>query len=57
MPVERSGRAIACEIGPTRNGRSPRFNGRRQPSPGGTRRMTREASPDHERLGSEPAAS
>src|SRR5713101_8260450 len=34
--------AIAIEIGSTGNGRSPMFNGRRQPSRGGTSRMTRE---------------
>src|SRR5947209_11649949 len=42
MPVERRGRAIAFEIGSTGNGRNPIFNGRRQPSRGGTSRMTRE---------------
>src|SRR5438445_12596789 len=39
MPVERRGRAIAFEIGSTGNGRNPMFNGRRQPSRGGTSRM------------------
>jgi hypothetical protein len=34
--------AIAFEIGSTGNGRNPIFNGRRQPSCGGTSRMTRE---------------
>ena len=42
MPVERRGRVIAFEVGSTGNGRSPIFNGRRQPSRGGTSRMTRE---------------
>jgi hypothetical protein len=32
---------IALEIGSTGNGRNPIFNGRRQPSCGGTSRMTR----------------
>ena len=35
-------RAIAIWLGSTGNGRNPRFNGRRQPSRGGTSRMTRE---------------
>src|ERR1700693_2961439 len=42
MPVERSEQVIAVEIGSTGNGRSPIFNGRRQPSSGGTSRMMRE---------------
>ena len=42
MPVERRERAIAIWLGSTGNGRSPMFNGRRQPSRGGTSRMTRE---------------
>ena len=42
MPVERRGQAIAIWIGSTGNGRNPMFNGRRQPSRGGTSRMTRE---------------
>src|ERR1700736_5555388 len=42
MPVERRGWVIAVEIGSTGNGRNPIFNGRRQPSCGGTSRMTRE---------------
>ena len=42
MPVERRGRVIAIWIGSTGNGRNPIFNGRRQPSCGGTSRMTRE---------------
>jgi hypothetical protein len=42
MPVEQRGQAIAFEIGSTGNGRNPIFNGRRQPSCGGTSRMTRE---------------
>src|SRR5947209_16216951 len=42
MPVERRGWVIAFEIGSTGNGRNPIFNGRRQPSCGGTSRMTRE---------------
>ena len=40
--MERRGQAIAFEIGSTGNGRNPIFNGRRQPSCGGTSRMTRE---------------
>ena len=42
MPVERRGRAIAIWLGSTGNGKNPMFNGRRQPSCGGTSRMTRE---------------
>ena len=43
MVVERRGRVIDDEIdGPTGNGRSPKFNGRRQPSIDGTSRMMRE---------------
>jgi hypothetical protein len=42
MPVERRGQAIVFEIESTGNGRNPIFNGRRQPSCGGTSRMTRE---------------
>src|SRR3974390_674308 len=42
MPVERRGQAIAFEIGSTGNGRNSIFNGRRQPSRGGTSRMNRE---------------
>jgi hypothetical protein len=42
MPVERRGWVIAFEIGSTGNERNPIFNGRRQPSCGGTSRMTRE---------------
>src|SRR3984893_14567697 len=42
MPVERRGWVIAFEIGSPGNGRNPIFNGRRQPSCGGTSRMTRE---------------
>src|SRR5271157_4391258 len=42
MLVERRGWVIAFEIGSTGNGRNPMFNGRRQPSCGGTSRMTRE---------------
>src|ERR1700730_18328900 len=42
MPVERRGWVIAFEIGSTGNGRNSIFNGRRQPSRGGTSRMTRE---------------
>src|SRR5450756_1244232 len=42
MVVERRGRAIRRRIGPTGNGRSPKFNGRRQPSIDGTSRMIRE---------------
>ena len=40
--MERRGWVIAFEIGSTGNGRNPIFNGRRQPSCGGTSRMTRE---------------
>src|ERR1700720_3126071 len=42
MPVERRGWVIAVEIGSTGNGRNPILDGRRQPSCGGTSRMTRE---------------
>src|SRR5947207_14877350 len=42
MPVERREQAIAIWLGSTGNGRNPMFNGRRQPSRGGTSRMTRE---------------
>jgi hypothetical protein len=42
LRVERRGWVIAFEIGSTGNGRNPIFNGRRQPSCGGTSRMTRE---------------
>jgi len=42
MPAERRGQAIAFEIGSTGDGRNPMFNGRRQPSCGGTSRMMRE---------------
>src|SRR5216683_169757 len=42
MTVERRERAIAIWLGSTGNGRNPMFNGRRQPSRGGTSRMTRE---------------
>src|SRR5271157_4967984 len=47
MPVERREQAIDIESGqpmsgPTRGGRNPMFNGRRQPSRGGTSRMMRE---------------
>jgi hypothetical protein len=42
MPVERRERAIAIWLGSTGNGRNPMFNGRRQPSRGGTSRMMRE---------------
>jgi hypothetical protein len=42
MTVERRERAIAIWLGSTGNGRNPMFNGRRQPSCGGTSRMTRE---------------
>src|SRR5207253_10789905 len=42
MPVERRERVIAIWLGSTGNGRNPMFNGRRQPSSGGTSRMTRE---------------
>ena len=42
MLVERREQAIAIWLGSTGNGRNPMFNGRRQPSRGGTSRMTRE---------------
>ena len=42
MLVERRERAIAIWLGSTGNGRNPMFNGRRQPSRGGTSRMMRE---------------
>jgi hypothetical protein len=42
MVVERRGRVIDDESGPTGNGRSPKLNGRRQPSIDGTSRMNRE---------------
>ena len=42
MPVERRERVIAIGVGSTGNGRNPMFNGRRQPSRGGTSRMMRE---------------
>src|SRR5882724_6196961 len=42
MLVERRGRVIAIWLGSTGNGRNPMFNGRRQPSRGGTSRMMRE---------------
>src|SRR6266508_3756560 len=42
MPVERRERLIAIWLGSTGNGRNPKLNGRRQPSCGGTSRMTRE---------------
>jgi hypothetical protein len=42
MAVERRERVIAIWLGSTGNGRNPMFNGRRQPSCGGTSRMTRE---------------
>ena len=42
MLVERRGQVIAFEIGSTGNGRNPIFDGRRQPSCGGTSRMPRE---------------
>ncbi len=40
--MERRERVIAIWLGSTGNGRNPMFNGRRQPSRGGTSRMTRE---------------
>src|SRR5262252_7585344 len=43
MPVERREQAIAIWLGSTGNGRNPMFNGRRQPSCGGTSRISREA--------------
>jgi hypothetical protein len=42
MPAERRERAIAIWLGSTGNGKNPMFNGRRQPSCGGTSWMTRE---------------
>jgi hypothetical protein len=43
MPVERREQVIAIWLGSTGNGRNPMFNGRRQPSRGGTSRISREA--------------
>src|SRR5215467_16124990 len=43
MPVERREQAIAIWLGSTGNGRNPMFNGRREPSCGGTSRISREA--------------
>jgi hypothetical protein len=43
MPAERREQVIAIGLGSTGNGRSPMFNGRRQPSCGGTSRISREA--------------
>src|SRR6202011_5262367 len=43
MPVGRRERVIAIWLGSTGNGRNPMSNGRRQPSRGGTSRMTRES--------------
>src|SRR6202043_1731645 len=52
MPVERRERVIAIWLGSTGNGRNPMFNGRRQPSRGGTSRMMREYQVRYcERLG------
>jgi hypothetical protein len=42
MLVERRERVFAIWLGATGNGRNPMINGRRQPSRGGTSRMTRE---------------
>jgi hypothetical protein len=42
MPVERREQVIAFGSGSTGSGRSPVFNGTRQPSRGGTSRMNRE---------------
>ena len=42
MPVERRERAIAIDAGQPATGGNPMFNGRRQPSCGGTSRMMRE---------------
>src|SRR6516165_1504852 len=42
MLVERRERVFAIWLGATGNGRNPLINGRRQPSRGGTSRMTRE---------------
>jgi hypothetical protein len=42
MPVERRGQVIAVGVESTGNGMSSTFNGRRQPSGGGTSRMMRE---------------
>src|SRR3954467_102245 len=42
MPVERRGRVTDVGSEPTGNRRSPILDGRRQPSFGGTSRMTRE---------------
>src|SRR6516225_3037147 len=46
MSVERREQAIAIWLGSTGNGRNPMFNGRRQPSCGGTSRISREALMD-----------
>jgi len=52
MPVEQRERVTAIWLGSTGNGRNPMFNGRRQPSRGGTSRMTRECQVRlRERLG------
>jgi hypothetical protein len=42
MGLERRGWVTAVGVGSTGNGKSPAFNGRRQPSGGGTSRMMRE---------------
>src|SRR5215831_12689315 len=42
MGLERRGWVTAVGVGSTGNGRNPTFNGRRQPSCGGTSRMMRE---------------
>ena len=42
MELERRGWVTTVEVGSTGNGMSPTFNGRRQPSGGGTSRMMRE---------------
>jgi hypothetical protein len=43
MGLERRGQVIAVDLANWFAGRSPSFNGRRQPSRGGTSRMSREA--------------
>jgi hypothetical protein len=42
MATERRGQVIAVDVGQPVAGKSPSFNGRRQPSRGGTSRMMRE---------------
>ncbi len=57
MPVERRGWVIAFEIGSTGNGSEPDIQWKvRQPSCGGTSRMTRECRPGFCELGGIPRA-